>query len=398
MIGFETIGCLGCRAGGISGEGNAVRNRGASMKNLIGVLAASALVLAGTAWPAAAEEEKVLNVYNWSDYIAEDTLAKFEEETGIKVTYDVFDDNGVLEAKLLSGKTGYDIVVPSSAFLARQIKAGVFQPLDRAKIPNYKNLDPAMMEKLQNADPGNQYSVPYLWGTTGLGINVQAVQKALGPDAPLDSWDLLFDPKYVSKLKSCGVSLLDAPDEVIPAVLKYIGEDPNSLDISLMQGPAQAKLLEIRPYLRYFHSSKYINDLANGDICLALGWSGDVIQAADRAVEAENGVEVIYVIPKEGAGLWFDMLAIPKDADHPENAHKFINFLLRPEIMADITNYVWFPNAVPASKEFIDDEVLEDPQVYPTPEVEAKLYTFVVTPPKVDRAQSRIWSKVKSAE
>jgi putrescine transport system substrate-binding protein len=364
------------------------------MKILAAMLAICSLMLSGGS---VAEEDKVLNVYNWSDYIAEDTLAKFEQETGIKVTYDVFDDNGVLEAKLLSGKTGYDIVVPSSAFLARQIRAGVFQKLDKAKIPNYKNLDAAIMKKLENADPQNLYSIPYLWGTTGLGINVQAVQKALGPDAPLDSWDLLFDPKYAAKLKSCGISMLDAPDEGIPAALNYLGEDPNSLDVALMQGKAQDKLLEIRPFIRYFHSSKYINDLANGDICLALGWSGDIIQAAERAEEAENGVEVIYAIPNGGAGMWFDMLAIPKDADHPENAHKFLNFLLRPEIMADISNYVWYPNAVPASKAFIETEILEDPSVYPTPEVEAKLYTFVVMPPKIDRVQSRVWSRVKTA-
>jgi putrescine transport system substrate-binding protein len=365
------------------------------MKIIATMLAASSLVLSGVS---AAEEEKVLNVYNWSDYIAEDTLAKFELETGIKVTYDVFDDNGVLEAKLLSGKTGYDIVVPSSAFLARQIQAGVFQPLDRAKLPNYKNLDAPLMKKLENADPGNLYSIPYLWGTTGLGINVQAVQKALGPDAPLDSWDLLFDPKYAAKLKACGISMLDAPDEVIPAVLNYLGEDPNSQDVALMQGKALEKLLEVRPYVRYFHSSKYINDLANGDICLALGWSGDIIQAAGRAEEADNGVEVIYAIPSGGAGMWFDMLAIPKDADHPDNAHKFLNFLMRPEIMADITNYVWYPNGVLPSKEFVDQEILDDPSVYPTPEVEAALYTFVVMPPKIDRVQSRVWSRVKTAQ
>jgi putrescine transport system substrate-binding protein len=365
------------------------------MKILAAMLAICSLVLSGDS---VAEEDRVLNVYNWSDYIAEDTLAKFEQETGIKVTYDVFDDNGVLEAKLLSGKTGYDIVVPSSAFLARQIRAGVFQKLDRAKIPNYKNVDVSIMKKLENADPQNLYSIPYLWGTSGLGINVEAVQKALGQDTPLDSWDLLFDPVYAAKLKSCGISMLDAPDESIPAALNYLGEDPNSLDVALMQGKAMDKLLEIRPFIRYFHSSKYINDLANGDLCLAHGWSGDIIQAAERAEEAENGVEIIYVIPKGGAGMWFDMLAIPTDADHPDNAHMFLNFLLRPEIMADITNYVWYPNAVPASKEFIEAEILEDPSVYPTPEVEARLYTFVVMPPKIDRVQSRVWSRVKSAQ
>lgn len=369
------------------------------MKMLKTLIAAGAVAAVSLGSLASAEEEKILNVYNWSDYIAEETLEKFEQETGIKVIYDVFDDNGVLEAKLLSGKTGYDVVVPSSSFLARQIQAGVFRKLDRSMLPNWKELDAGLMAKLaQNADPGNEYSVPYLWGTTGLGINVQAVKRALGPDAPLDSWDLLFDPQFVSKLKSCGVTMLDAPDEVIPAVLNYIDEDPNTLDTGLMSGVAQAKLMEIRPYITYFHSSKYINDLANGDICLAMGWSGDIIQARDRAFDAENGVEITYVIPKGGAGMWFDMLAIPKDADHPENAHKFINFLMRPDVMAEITNYVWFPNAIPASKALIDEEVMADSTVYPTPEVEADLYTFIVTPPKVDRVQTRVWTKVKSGK
>jgi len=345
-----------------------------------------------------AAEDKVLNVYNWSDYIAEDTLAKFEAETGIKVTYDVFDSNDVLEAKLLSGKTGYDVVVPSATFLARQIQAGVFQELDREKLPNHKNLDAPMMEKLSSLDPNNAHSVPYLWGTTGIGINVKKVKERLGEDAPTNSWDLVFDPKYAAKLADCGITILDAWDEVVPTVLNYIGEDPKSTDTKLLNGKVNDVLKGMRPHVRYFHSSQYINDLANGDVCVSVGWSGDILQAVDRANEAENGVEVAYVIPKEGAGLWFDMLAIPKDASHPQNALTFLNFLMREDVIAGISNYVWYPNAVPASKKLINEEITSDPAIYPTPEVEKNLFTFPVYGAKFDRAGSRMWTAVKSGK
>ncbi|MCH2157999.1 MAG: extracellular solute-binding protein [Oleiphilaceae bacterium] len=343
-------------------------------------------------------EEKVLNVYNWSDYIAEDTLANFEAETGIKVVYDVFDSNDVLEAKLLSGKTGYDVVVPSATFLARQIQAGVFQPLDRSKLPQYENLDAPMMEKLTSHDPDNAYSIPYLWGTTGIGINVGQVTERLGEDMPADSWDLVFNPEIAAKLADCGITMLDAWDEVVPTVLNYLGEDPKSTDTALLNGKVKDTLSAVRPHIRYFHSSQYINDLANGDVCVTVGWSGDILQAMDRADEAENGVEVSYVIPKEGAGLWFDMLAIPKDASHPENAHKFLDFLMRKDVMAGISNYVWYPNAIPGSKEMIDEEITSDPSIYPTPEVEKNLFTFPVYAPKFDRAGSRMWTALKSGK
>lgn len=365
------------------------------MKPLKSLVAATAIAVAAGS---AVAEEKVLNVYNWSDYIAEDTLENFQKETGIKVVYDVFDSNDVLEAKLLSGKTGYDVVVPSSSFLARQIKAGVFQKLDRSKLPNYKELDPAIMAKLAKMDPDNAYAIPYLWGTTGIGINVAKVKERLGDDFPLDSWSLVFDPKIVSKLADCGVTILDAWDEMIPAALNYAGEDPNSIDPALFQGVATETLMAIRPYVRYFHSSQYINDLANGDVCLSVGWSGDILQAMDRADEAENGVEIAYIIPKEGAGLWFDMLAIPSDADHPENALAFLNYLMRPDVMAGISNYVWYPNAVPASKEMIDEEIVTDPSIYPNEEVAAKLYTFTVYPTKLDRTGARVWTSVKTGQ
>lgn len=362
------------------------------MKKL--ALATSVAMAAG----GAIAEEKVLNVYNWSDYIAENTLENFEAETGIKVTYDVFDSNDVLEAKLLSGKTGYDVVVPSATFMARQIQAGVFQPLDMSKLPNHKFLDKPMMEKLATLDPNNAHSVPYLWGTTGIGINVAKVKERLGEDFPLDTWDMVLKPEIVAKLADCGVTLLDAWDEMTPTILNYLGEDPKSTDVNLLNGKVAETLKAIRPHVRYFHSSQYINDLANGDVCLSVGWSGDILQAVDRAAEAENGVEVAYIIPKEGAGLWFDMLTIPKDASHPENAHAFLNYIMRPDVIAGISNYVWYPNAVPSSKEQIEEEITSDPAIYPTPEVEKNLFTFPVYGPKFDRQGSRMWTAVKAGK
>jgi putrescine transport system substrate-binding protein len=354
----------------------------------------------GEAAAAPKSESKVVNVYNWSDYIAEDTLAKFTEETGIKVVYDVFDSNDVVEAKLLAGNTGYDVVVPSAHFLGRQINAGVFMPLDKSKIPNYANLDAAFMANIAKVDPGNRYAVPYLWGTTGIGYNPEKVKEALGEDAPVDSWDLIFKPENLAKLSKCGVSILDEAAEVIPTVLNYLGKDPNDFKANetLVPGEVQALLMQLRPYVTYFHSSKYINDLANGDICVALGWSGDIFQAATRAEEAANGVTVEYVIPKEGAGIWVDMLAIPKDAKNADNAHAFINFLLQPEIMAGITNYVWYANGVPASRAMINKEILDHPGIYPSEETQAKMFTFAVVPPELDRIYTRTWTTVKTGK
>lgn len=354
--------------------------------------------LSATIGNVVADEEKVLNVYNWSDYIAEDTLQKFTKETGIKVVYDVFDSNDTLEAKLLAGNTGYDIVVPSLNFLGRQIQAGVFMPLDKTKLPNTKNLDATLMARIATNDPDNAHAVPYLMGTTGIGFNVKKVKEILGPNAPLDSWDLIFKPENIAKLSKCGVSILDTPAEVIPTVLNYLGEKPNGFDPALIQGKAQALLMQLRPSVRYFHSSQYINDLANGDICVALGWAGDVLQAKKRAAEAKNGVEIAYIIPKEGAGIFFDMLAIPKDAKHPQNAHKFINFLMRPEIIADISNFVSYANVVPASKPLLNKNIRENPGVYPSAETQKHLFTFAVVPPKIDRIYTRVWTTVKTGK
>ena len=344
-----------------------------------------------------AGESKQVNVYNWSDYIAEDTVPNFEKATGIKVTYDVFDSNEVLETKLLAGSSGYDIVVPTLNFLGRQIKAGVFTPLDKTKIPNYANLDPEIMKRIESQDPGNQYAIPYMWGTTGIGYNVDKVKAALGSTDLASSLDIVFKPENISKLKGCGVTLLDTPSEIIPITLNYLGEDPNSTDPAVID-KAAALLKTIRPYITNFHSSQYIDALANGDTCLVVGWSGDIIQARDRAEEAGNGVKVAYSIPKEGAPQWFDMLAIPKSAKNVDSAYAFINYLLDPQVMANNSNFISYPNAVPKSKPLMDKSITEDPTIYPPPEVAAKLFTFAIIPPEVDRQYTRIWTELKTGQ
>ena len=347
--------------------------------------------------PAAGSQS--LNVYNWSDYIAEDTLANFQRDTGIKVTYDVFDSNEVLEAKLMAGSTGYDIVVPSLTFLSRQVQAGIFAPIDKARLKNYGNLDPQFMALLAQNDPDNAHAIPYLWGTTGIGYNVDKVREALGEDAPTDSWALVLEPGNLEKLKGCGVAFLDTPSEIIPPVLNYLGEEPNSFDPAVIQ-KAVDRLQELRPSITYFHSSQYINDLANGDICVAVGWSGDIVQAQDRAAEAAEGgkalVDIRYYIPKEGAPMWFDMLAIPKDAKNVDQAYAFLDYLLRPEVMAGIQNAVQYASANQAALPMVDDAVLNDPGIYPTEEAKKGLYTLAVLPPEVDRLFTRHWTALKT--
>ncbi|MDY0020903.1 extracellular solute-binding protein [Arenimonas caeni] len=356
---------------------------------------------AGTAAPPAGS--KVLNIYNWSDYIGEDTIANFEAETGIKVTYDVFDSNELLEAKLMSGNTGYDIVVPSLTFLSRQVQAGVFQELDKSRFTNYGNLDPDFLALLAQNDPGNAHSLPYLWGTTGIGYNVEKVKAALGEDAPVDSWALVFEPENLAKLKGCGVAFLDTPSEIIPPVLRYLGEEPNSFDEAVVK-KAVDRLQELRPHITYFHSSQFINDLANGDICVAVGWSGDIIQAQARAAEAAEAnpgkpaVEVAYSIPKEGAPMWFDMLAIPKDAKNVDNAYLFLDYVMRADVTAGIQNYVMYASANQAALPLVDEAVLNDPGIYPDEETKAKLFTLAVLPPEVDRMFTRHWTTLKTGQ
>lgn len=345
---------------------------------------------------AAAPEEKILNVYNWSDYIAEDTIANFEKETGIKVNYDVFDSNEVLETKLLAGKTGYDVVVPSASFLERQIKAGVFMKLDKSKLPNLKNMDPEIMQRLDLHDPGNEHAVNYMWGTTGIGYNPGKVKAALGTDT-IDSWSAIFDPVNAAKLKDCGIVMLDAPTEVFDSALIYMGKDPNSESEADLSA-AQELIMKIRPYVRYFHSSQYINDLANGEICVALGWSGDVLQAQARGAEAEKPVTVAYTIPKEGASVWFDNLAIPADAPHPNNAHLFINYIMEPAVVAAISDYVAYANGNAASFPLIDEAVRTDPAVYPSAEVKAKLYPSLAESQDYSRLSNRAWTTVRTGQ
>jgi putrescine transport system substrate-binding protein len=346
------------------------------------------------AGPAACEEEAVLHIYNWSDYIAPETLAAFEAETGIRVRYDVFDSNEVLEAKLLAGSSGYDIVVPSANFVARQIQAGIFQPLERLRLPGHQNLDPAVMEVLADYDPGNTYVVPWLWGTTGLGYNELAVMERLGAEE-ITSWKLLLDPANAQKLADCGIALLDAPAEVVPSVLLGLGLPPNSEDPDHIAQAFEA-LSAIRPYIRYFHSSQYINDLANGEICLALGYSGDILQARARAEDAGGKVQLRYRIPEEGALVWFDVMAIPRDAPHPGNAQRFMEFTLRPEVMADVSNFVRYANANQAATALVTEAVRNDPGVYPPDAQRQRLVPNLPHGPAHDRRINRAWTRLKS--
>lgn len=343
-----------------------------------------------------AEAAGTVHIYNWSDYIGETTLQDFQQTTGIKPIYDVFDSNETLEGKLLAGHTGYDVVVPSNNFLAKQIKAGAFQKLDRSLLPNWNNLDPALLKQLEISDPGNQYAVPYLWGTNGIGYNVEKVKKVLGVDH-IDSWATLFEPENISKLKSCGVSFLDSPDEMIPAMLLYLGKDPNSEDPDDIK-QAEAQFMKLRPYVTYFHSSKFIGDLANGNICVAAGFSGDVLQAAARADEAGKGIHIAYAIPKEGGNLWFDMMAIPADAKNVKEAHAFINYLLDPKVIAKVSDYVGYANPNPASQPFMKPELVRSESVYPPQAVIDRLYIQKERSPKAIRLLTRSWTKIKSGK
>jgi putrescine transport system substrate-binding protein len=356
------------------------------------LVALGALLIAAPALTAHAQDN-VVNVYNWSDYIAEDTVAKFEAETGIKVNYDVFDSNELVEAKLLAGGSGYDVVVPSGFFLERQVAAGLFLPFDKSKIPNLVNMDPDVMKAAAAHDPDNAHSVDYMWGTTAIGYNVGKVKDALG--GPIDSWDAVFKPENLAKLKDCGVNILDAPAEVMATALNYLGLDPNSESPEDLK-KAEDLLMSIRPYVRTFNSSQYIDDLGNGEICLSIGYSGDVFIARDAASEANAGVEVAYVIPKEGALKWFDLFAIPADAKHVDNAYKFIDFMLRPDIAAANTNYVFYASGNKAALAEISDDVKNDPAIYPTPEVSAKLFNLKAHTPDYDELLTETWQRIKA--
>jgi putrescine transport system substrate-binding protein len=361
-------------------------------KQLFGLAAgvAAALALAGVA----TAQERVVNVYNWSDYIDNSILEDFTKETGIKVVYDVFDSNEILETKLLAGGSGYDVVVPTGPFLARQIQAGVFQKLDKSKLPNLANMWPDVMQRLGKYDPGNEYAVNYMWGTTGIGYNVDKVKAALG-DVPIDSWAVLFDPANAEKLKSCGINILDSPDETFAIAMNYIGKNPDSKETADLEAGGEV-YMKIRPFVRTFNSSAYIDELANGDACITIGWSGDVLQAKSRAEEAKNGVNVNYVIPKEGTYMWFDNLAIPADAKNVEEAHAFINYLMKPEVIAKASNYVQYANGNLASQKFLDEAVFKNPSVYPTAETTKKLFTISPYGPRESRVLNRLWTTIKT--
>ncbi len=358
---------------------------------------AALLIAAFSSAPALAAEEKVLNVYNWSDYIAPDTLERFTAETGIQVTYDVYDSNEVLEAKLMAGSSGYDVVFPSvSPFVARQIKSGIYQKLDRAKLPNWSKLTPSLMKAVAASDPGNEHAVPYMVAGTGIGYNAGLLAKA-APDAPTDSWALLFDPAWAAKAATCGVSLLDDPNEAFAAAYAFLGIDTATENPEHLEA-ATALLQRIRPFVKTFHSSSYINDLANGDICVAHGYGGDLIQARDRAAEAKNNVEVQVYLPKEGAQAVIDVMAIPADAKHPENAHAFINFMMRPDVVGPITNEVGYANAIDGAEAFVSAERLADPVVYPSQATRERLFIVPLKSPAYDRMRTRAWTRIKTGQ
>lgn len=355
-----------------------------------------AALIAGTI-SASAQTKRVVNVYNWTDYIAPEVLKDFTRDTGIAVTYDTFDSNDTLETKLLAGKSGYDVVVPTANFMQQQIKAGVFQKLDKSKLSNLGNAWPEIAKRLAVYDPSNQYAVNYMWGTVGIGYNVKKAEQVLGAGAKIDSWDIVFKPENISKFKSCGVHMLDSADDVFPAALKYLGLDPNSSKQEDLE-KAAGLVSKVRPNVRKFHSSEYLNALASGEICLVVGFSGDIKQAQNRAAEAKRGVEVGYAIPKEGAQLWFDNLAIPKDARHVAEAHAFIDYMMKPEVAAKNSNLIGYPNGNLASQKLLDKAVLEDPSVYPPQAVMDKLYTNQAHDAKTKRLMNRLWTKVKTGK
>jgi putrescine transport system substrate-binding protein len=359
-----------------------------------------AVVLSAALAPIAGQtQSRVVNVYNWSDYIEPTVLEAFTKETGIKVRYDTFDSNDTLETKLLAGKSGYDVVVPTAYFLERQIKAGLFQKLDKSKLSNLGNVWPDIAKRLATYDPGNAHAVNYMWGTTGIGYNVKKAQAILGPDVKLSeamaNWDIVFKPENLAKFKDCGVHMLDSADDILSAALNYLRLNPNSKAQADLE-KAAALLMTVRPNVRKFHSSEFLNALASGEICLVLGWSGDIKQAQRRAAEAKGGIEIGYVIPKGGAQMWFDNLAIPKDAKNVAEAHAFIDYLLRPEVAAKNSSFIAYANGNLASQKFIDKSVLEDRSVYPDAETLASLYIITANDQKTQRVINRLLTRIKT--
>ena len=352
-------------------------------------------VLLSVVVPPARADERIVNFYNWSNYMAPGVLEEFTKQTGIKVVYDTFDANETLETRLLAGKSGYDLVVPTAYFLQRQIKANVFQKLDRSKLPNLANAWPFVTKQLAIYDPGNQYGANYMWGTTGIGYNVKMAQKVLGPDARIDSWDAVFKPENIARFKDCGIHMLDSADDIFPAALSYLGLDPNSTKQADLQNAADL-ILKIRPYVRKFHSAEYLSALATGEICLVVGWSGDIMQARSRAAEANNDIEIGYAVPKEGAQMFFDNLAIPGDAKNVSEAYELINYLYRPEVAARNSDFLSYANGNLASQKLIDPKILNDKNIYPDEPTLKKLFVITARDPATQRVINRLWTKVKT--
>lgn len=352
-----------------------------------------AVVIAATSTSALADE--TVNISNWNSYIAPDTLANFTQATGIKTTYDIHDSNEVLESKLMTGNTGYDVVSPSNHFLSRLIKAGAIEKLDRSRLPNWKNLDPVLMQKLEVNDPGNQYGYPYMWGTAGIGYNVEKIKAIFGNTDVTRSWKLLFDEDNIKKLSQCGVAFIDNPTQVLPITLNYLGLPPHSHEPEDYKKAEQA-LFKIRPYIQYFHASKYISDLANGNVCVVIGFNGDIVQAAASAKEAKNAIDIAYSIPDEGTTLWFDMLVMPKNAPHENNGYAYMNYLLEPQVIANISNSIHYANPNAAAGEFLNPDVKQDSAIYPPNSVMEKLFTVEELPAKIARLTTRLWTKLKT--
>jgi putrescine transport system substrate-binding protein len=340
-------------------------------------------------------QQRTVNFYNWSNYMAPGVLEDFTKETGIKVVYDTFDANETLETRLLAGKSGYDVVVPTAYFLQRQIKANIFQKLDKTRLPNLANAWPVVTDRLAVYDPGNQYAVNYMWGTTGIGYNVKSAQAILGPDARIDSWDIVFKPENLAKFKDCGIHMLDSADDILPAALSYLGLDPNSTRQPDLEKAADL-VGKVRPYVRKFHSSEYLSALATGEICFVVGWSGDIKQAQSRAAEANNGVEIGYAIPKEGAQMFFDNLAIPVDATNVAEAYELINYLYRPDVAARNSDFLSYANGNLASQKLIDPKIFNDKTVYPDDETQKRLFVITARDPATQRVINRLWTRVKT--
>lgn len=360
------------------------------------LVAVSLTIAAATCLPAPAQAEGELNIYNWSDYIGENTVANFEKEYNVKVRYDTYDGNETLEAKLVVGNTGYDIVFPSSSFFARQIEIGIYQKLDKSKLTNWGNLDPFALTNQAAYDPGNEYALPYMWGTNGFTYNVDMVRKRM-PDAPLDSLRMVFDPDVVSKFQDCGVSFLDSPEDVFPLALAYMGKDPTSQNPDDIVA-ATDMLMKVRPYIKLFDSQQYLNELPNGERCLAMTWSGDYAVAALRAEEAGLKINLAYTVAKEGSNLWFDAMLVPKDAPNPDNAHLFLNYMMRPDVIADATNYIGYANGNLAAKLLVSPDILNDPAIYPDAETQKRMFPSVVRNEEMQRVITREWTRLKTGQ